>query len=153
VVLAVVSIGSNSRALVLIGTISVCLIMAYGFITRTLPMRLFRPRRLVLIGLALALQGPVSDLATSMVIARAQRNVPASQLISATIETMQDQNAIRERRLADVNDDHATWDERYLDNVFLAPCQLEICRPRSIWPCGKTPRRAPNCAASNGSAC
>jgi len=122
VVLAVVSIGSNSRALVLIGTISVCLIMAYGFVTRTLPMRLFRPRRLVLIGLALALlQGPVSDLATSMVIARAQRNdVPASQLISATIETMQDQNAIRERRLADVNDDHATWDERYLDNVFLA---------------------------------
>lgn len=121
-VLAVISVGSNSRALVLIGTISLCLVLVYGFITRTLPLRLYRPRRLVAIGLALALlQGPVSDLATSMLIARAQRNdVSAGELISATVDTMQNQDAIRERRLADVNDDHQTWDERYVDNVFLA---------------------------------
>lgn len=120
--LAVVSVGSNSRGLVLMGTISVCLILGYGFITHTLPMRLFRPRRLVVIALALALlQGPVSDLATSMVIARAQRNdVSAGQLISATIETMQDQNAIREQHKSDAEGDQQTWDERYLDNVFLA---------------------------------
>ncbi|WP_137927833.1 hypothetical protein [Cupriavidus sp. 2SB] len=119
--LAIISIGSNSRALVLIGTISVCLVLAYGFITRTLPMRLFRPRRLVIVGLVLALlQGPVTDLATSMVIARAQRNdVSAGQLISATIETMQNRDAIRDRLEADANDNHETWDERYLDNLFL----------------------------------
>ncbi|RZT31851.1 hypothetical protein [Cupriavidus agavae] len=120
-VLAMVSIGSNSRALVLIGTISVCLVMAYGFITRTLPMRLFRPRRLIIVGLLLALmQGPVTDLATSMVIARAQRNdVGASELISATLDTMKNRDAIRDRLESDANDNHETWDERYLDNLFL----------------------------------
>lgn len=121
-VLAVVSIGSNSRGLVMMGVISVFLVLAYGFATRTLPMRLFQPRRLVILGLALALlQGPVSDLATSMVIARAQRNdVGAGQLISATIETMNDRSAILEQQKADNEDGQQVWDERYLDNMFLA---------------------------------
>jgi len=122
VLLSGVSIGSNSRALVLIGIISLCLLAGYGAVTRTLPMHLFRMRRLApALILILLLQGPISDLATSMVIARAQRNdVSAGQLVSATIETMQNKDAIRERRIADVTDDNQTWDERYLDNLFLA---------------------------------
>lgn len=122
VILAGVSIGSNSRALLLIGIISLCLLAGYGAVTRTLPMHLFRMRRVVpALIVMLLLQGPVSDLATSMVIARAQRNdVSAGQILSATMETMQNKDAIRERRIADATDDNQSWDERYLDNLFLA---------------------------------
>jgi len=122
VVLAGVSISSNSRSLVLIGVISLCLLAGYGAVTRMLPMHLFRMRRMVpALIVILLLQGPLSDLATSMVIARAQRNdVSAGQLLSATMETMQNKDAIRERQIADATDDNQTWDERYLDNLFLA---------------------------------
>ncbi|MCO5397495.1 hypothetical protein [Ralstonia soli] len=122
VVLAAVSIGSNSRALVLIGIISLCLLAGYGLVTNTLPRHLFRMRRLVpALIVMLLLQGPAADLATSMVIARSQRNdVSAGQLLSATIEAMQNKDAIRERRIADATDNNQTWDERYLDNLFLA---------------------------------
>lgn len=123
VILAGVSIASNSRGLLLIGIVSLCLLAVYGAVTRTLPMHIFRMRRLVpALIVMLLLQGPVSDLATSMVITRSQRNdVSAGQLLSATIETMQNKDAIHERRIADsTTDNNQTWDEHYLDNLFLA---------------------------------
>lgn len=119
--LLLVSMGSNSRAAVLLGISSIAIAYLYGVVVRLIPARLLRPRNAVLSVLLLfLLQGPVADMATSMVIVRSERNdLAATQLLEATMTTFQNKRALEERRrLNEVK--NYDWDEYYVDNLFLA---------------------------------
>jgi len=119
--LLLVSMGSNSRAAVLLGISSIAIAYLYGVAVRLLPTRLLRLRNAALAVFALILlQGPVADMATSMVIVRSERNdLAATQLLEATMTTFQNKRALEERRrLNEVK--NYDWDEYYVDNLFLA---------------------------------
>ncbi|PLP97069.1 hypothetical protein [Cupriavidus pauculus] len=119
--LLLVSMGSNSRSAFLLGITSIGIAWLYGVVTGSVTTRLIRARNLILLGgVALILQGPVADLATSMVIVRDERrDLAAAALLEATMNTMQDSRAIAERRQLD-NSKSYDWDEYYVDNLFLA---------------------------------
>ncbi len=116
-----VSMGNNSRASFLIGIASISLAYGYAMAIRLVPPRILRPRNVVLVALALVtLLGPVADLATSMVIVRTQRSdLPAEELIDATLATMHDTHAIAQQRRSD-NTISFDWDEYYVDNLFMS---------------------------------
>lgn len=125
-VLIVISIGNNSRSAFLLGIASIGFAYAFGVATRMLSARLIRPRN-ILIGIVaiLVVQGPVADMAASMVIVRGERsNVPAAELVESTLSTMLDRRALEQFRQADTNDGATAasggWDEYYVDNLFLA---------------------------------
>ncbi|MBC7489280.1 MAG: hypothetical protein H7240_04115 [Glaciimonas sp.] len=119
--LVAVSLGANSRAAFLLGLMSILLSYFYGVAINLYSARIFSVRNfLFLIAVVFTAQGPVSDLATSMVIARQQRSdISAVQLLQETIYVYQDKKAIEGQRKEDVA--FATdWDERYIDNLFLS---------------------------------
>ena len=116
--LVVVSIGGNSRAAFLLGIVSFGMVYAYGTLIQLFSLR---TKTIVLALTAIFLvEGFVVDLATSMVIVRGQRaDISPVQLISETINTFWDKQEIAFRRIGDTTE-LAAWDERYLDNLFLA---------------------------------
>jgi len=119
--LLLVSMASNSRAAVLLGISSIFITYVYGVAIRLIPSRLFRSRNLALVVIVLLLvQGPVADMATSMVIVRSERSdLAASQLLEATMSTFQNKRALEERRQLDEVKNY-DWDEYYVGNLFLA---------------------------------
>jgi hypothetical protein len=120
-VLLLVSMGSNSRSAFLLGLTSLGIAYLYGVVSGSVTSRLFSVRNFVLLVAGLILvQGPVADLATSMVIVRdARRDLAAAQLLEETMTTMHNRRAIEERRQQDATKSY-DWDEYYVDNLFLA---------------------------------
>jgi len=119
--LLMLSIARNSRTAFLQGLASIGMVYIYG-----LTIGLFRTRIISVKNVALAvvgsalLLGPIADLSTSIVIVRGERSeISGMELVQRTLETFRDKRAIRERRLAG-QDDISVWDERYVDNQFLA---------------------------------
>jgi len=119
--LVLVSMASNSRSAVLLGVSSIFIAYLYGIAVRLIPGRIFRSRNLILAAIALLLvQGPIADMATSMVIVRSERSdLAASELLEATMNTFQNKRALEERRQLDGVKNY-DWDEYYVGNVFLA---------------------------------
>lgn len=123
VALFAVSIGRNSRGAFMFGFTSVGFAYGLGLLLGVFKTRLFTFRNAVVAGLVFwLLVGPIADLGTAMVIVRGERgDVSADELIGLTLEAYSDKDAIAARRLED-NDfaPEPDWDERYLDNIFIA---------------------------------
>lgn len=121
VVLLVLSVARNSRTVLLQGLASVAMVYVFSLSTGLLRTRRISLKHLalILVGVVMLL-GPVADLATSIVIVRSERRrLSAGQLIQRTVEAFGDKEAIKARRLAAL-DPNAVWDERYVDNEFMA---------------------------------
>ena len=119
--LLVVSMARNARSSLLLGITSIALCFLYGLATgqisrRTLKLKYVAPIFLISILTA----GPLTDLATAMVIVRGKRaDLPAMELIQATVKAYNDKDTLRETQL----DNTALapgWDEHYTDNLFIA---------------------------------
>jgi hypothetical protein len=119
--LLIVAMARNTRASFLIGIMSIAMCFSFGIAAGLIPAAALRARRLLGIAIvAAAALGPISDLATSMVIVREQRaEIDPFQLLEATAHTFSDKEAIEARR-ADDAEREREWDERYTENLFLA---------------------------------
>lgn len=123
------AIGGNSRAVFM----QVGLFIALAFIAAVLSgvyrNRVLRPSLLVatIVG-GLCLTGPLSDLATAMVIVRSERTeTDRFSLILRTLETYSDEKALDEYRDSRVLVNYERWDERYVTNIFLSRfCNLKF---------------------------
>lgn len=120
------SAGKNSRTAFFVGITSVALVYLYGAIVKLNSGKLFRIKYLApLTLLATALLGPISDLATSMVIVRSHRaDTSAMELAGETMRVFMDKERIRAFR--GESHSNSIWDETYVDNLFLARlCNLK----------------------------
>lgn len=125
-ILLFLSVGKNSRAAFLVGITSVALIYLYGAITGLNNRKLFKIKFLLPLTLLFgALLGPLSDLATSMVIVRSHRaETSAMELAGETMRVFMDKERLRAFR----GESHSSsiWDETYVDNLFLSRlCNLK----------------------------
>lgn len=116
-----ISLARNARSSLLLGITSIALCFMYGLATglisnRVLKLKYVAPTLLISILIA----GPLTDLATAMVIVRGKRtDLPATELIQATIKAYNDKDALRETQL-DSKTLAPGWDEHYTDNLFIA---------------------------------
>jgi hypothetical protein len=119
--LFVVSLGRNSRGAFMLGFTSVGFAFGLGLLLGIIKTRLFTLRNILLAIFGLwFFTGPLSDMATAMVIVRGQRNdIARAELIALTLEAYQDKEAIRRYKLAGITQER-DWDEQYMDNLFLA---------------------------------
>ena len=119
-ILFMVSMGKNSRSAFFMGIMSVAMAYIYGVSLNFFSRRIFHPKNiLIAVALFFILSGPMTDFATSMVIVRGQRaNISAMELANKTIDTFLDKQAIETFRRK--KGDNRVWDERYVDNLFLA---------------------------------
>lgn len=123
IILFAVSIGRNSRAAFMFGFTSLALTYCLGLMIGIYKNKIFTVRTFALASIFVwLLTGPVADLGTAMVIVRGEREeIPASELVTLTLDAFSDKEAIRQRREQDRNElPDDGWDERYLDNVFTA---------------------------------
>ncbi|HMG93230.1 MAG TPA: hypothetical protein VK589_24405 [Chryseolinea sp.] len=123
VALFAVSIGRNSRGAFMFGFTSVAFGYILGLLLGVFNSQFITFRNVFFVGiLAWLLIGPIADLGTAMVIVRDERReLSGGELLSRTLETYFDKEAIVQRRLEDNNTaPEPDWDERYLDNIFLA---------------------------------
>lgn len=117
--LAIIAVGSNSRANLFMGIMSIFLAYTYGVLTGLLP--LISLKKIVLSILAIfSLSTPATDLAISMIVVRQQRvETSAFDLISETLKAYQDKEGLRVTKSL-LLEDVAGWDETYVENVFFA---------------------------------
>jgi hypothetical protein len=119
-----ISIGRNSTGAFMFGFTGTLFAYFVGAVLGVFKAKIFTTRNFIFACLGIwFLVGPLADLRTAMVIVRGERTeIPAETLVERTLEAYGDKEAIKERRDYD-NDDQVQdpdWDERYLDNVFLA---------------------------------
>ncbi|GAB4050285.1 hypothetical protein GCM10028810_44120 [Spirosoma litoris] len=122
IILIAISIARNSRGAFMYGFTAIGFGYALGLLLgyyKTPPLKI---TRLVFIGLAYwVFTNPLSDLGTAMVIARAQRaDISSLDLFENTLKTFEDKNAIILKRKEDQNLEQSTWNENYINNIFLA---------------------------------
>ena len=123
VVLFAVSIGRNSRGAFMFGFTSVGFGYTLGLLLGAFSSRIITFRNVFFVGILVwLLVGPIADVGTAMVIVRGERaDLSGAELFDRTLETFFDKEAIVQRRLDDNNYvADPEWDERYLDNIFLA---------------------------------
>lgn len=126
------SIARNSRGAFVFGFTS--LGIAYGIslllgIYNVQKVKLFTTRNFLIGALAVwLLTGPIADLGIAMALVRGSRSeVSSTKLLEMTLETYQDKSAIDALKKIDIRE-QLDWDERYLDNIFLARfCNLKFC--------------------------
>lgn len=119
--LFIVSMGRNSRAIFIMGFASVGFSYALGLLLGAFksPKISFKVLLISVLGFWV-LTGPFADLGTAMVLVRDKRDdITKAQLIAMTLDAFNDKRAIKLRRLEDKQLE-TPWDERYLDNVFTA---------------------------------
>ncbi len=123
VLLFILSIAQNSRGTFIFGLTTPAFAYVLGLLLGVYKTRLFTFRNFAVAGLLFwLLTGPFTDLGTAMLVVRDQRNdVSPTELLSLTLEALDDKKAIEARK----NDDRSEsidfdWDERYLDNIFTA---------------------------------
>jgi hypothetical protein len=122
VLLFIVSIGRNSRGAFMFGFTGLAFGYFLGLLTGFFSPRLFTKKNIVFASIVFWLvMGPLSDLATAMVIVRSERsNVSRAELIGLTLDKIGDTKALEERRKVLTTKSATGWDERYLDNIFLS---------------------------------
>ena len=123
VALFAVSIGRNSRGAFMFGFTSVAFGYILGLLLGAFDPQIITFRNVFFVGILVwLLVGPIADIGTAMVIVRGERaDLSGGELLDRTLETYFDKEAIVQRRLDDNNDvGDPDWDERYLDNIFLA---------------------------------
>lgn len=121
--IVVLAIGLNIRQIMFFGVATILLLFLLYGLRSDSPVR---GRSIARLGIAalliLAASGPVSDLATAMAVARAQRGkVPAVEMIATTIEIWQRPYLIDEYRAWEKRTlSSSRYDESYIANPLLA---------------------------------
>jgi hypothetical protein len=122
-VVCVLGLALNQRVIMMTGGATIALLYLFNGMrsdTRVTPYALVRTCSVAV--LCIALLGPISNLATAMVIARAARGkIPASEMISNTIDAWRHPNLIAayraDQRAAAT---YSEYDEYYLSNPIVA---------------------------------
>lgn len=121
--LFIISIARNSRGAFIFGLTTPVLAYALGLLLGVFKTKIFTLRNVVVVSAGVwVLLGPFTDLGTAMLIVRGSRTeISPQELISSTFDVLGDKRAI-EQRTKDDNEASMDWDfdERYLDNIFLA---------------------------------
>ena len=124
IVLFIVSIGRNSRGAFMLGFAAVGFVFFIGVLMGVFKVKIFTLKNLIIsLGIWWMFTGPISDLATAMVIIRHDRSkISRTELVIKTFDTFFDKKAIESRRARDnrIRKRNKEWDEYYLDNLFLA---------------------------------
>jgi hypothetical protein len=118
-----ISMAQNQRGTFMFGLVTPAFAYAIGLLLGVFKTRILTVRNVVVAGLLVwVLTGPFTDLGTAMLLVRDQRkDIPPSELITLTLEALDDKEAIENKRKDDVNEPvDFDWDERYLDNLFTA---------------------------------
>ncbi|GAB3355360.1 hypothetical protein [Lysobacter tyrosinilyticus] len=120
--LLLISMGRNSRGVLLVGVASIVLAYGYAVAVGLVSTRLFKSKQFwVALVVSIVLLGPVADLATAMVIVRGERSsTSAVDLVGETLDTYADPTALADYRAGSAEQDRGGWDEHYVDNLFLA---------------------------------
>lgn len=121
IALFAISMARNSRGVFMIGFTSLGFSYILGLLLGVFKTPVINLKIIVIaVALIWLLVGPFSDLGTAMLVVRdGRKNVSKTELIEQTITAFQNKAAIRARETADrqyVRD----WDEKYLDNIFIA---------------------------------
>ncbi len=129
--LFVVSIARNSRGGFMIGFSSVAFAYVMGLLLGLYKTQFFTVKNAVIaLGAYWLFTGPISDIGSAMVLVRNQRHdITYTELLASTWEAYNDKEAIRLYRLsvADETKVKGSWDENYLNNIFLARfCNLKF---------------------------
>lgn len=122
-ILLALSIGRNTTSSFMFGFTAVGYAYLLGLLLGIFKAQVISVKNIFMGAIAVwLLVYPLADLRTAMVLVRGERReVPAEELIGLTMDTFFDKEALRERRLEDITEEHESgWDERYLDNVFTA---------------------------------
>lgn len=118
-----ISMAQNQRGTFMFGLVSPAFAYAIGLLIGVFKTRIVSFRN-VAIGALLVwvLTGPFTDLGTAMLVVRDQRkDIPPSELITLTLEALDDEQALEARKKDDATEPmDFDWDERYLDNLFTA---------------------------------
>jgi hypothetical protein len=114
----------NARGIMFYGVVTVALSYLLAALRSRAPVRVSRAT-LVKIGVmgaaALALSGPISDLATAMAIARAHRGkVSAFEMIRNTLDAWKQPYLIAQFRALDLAATRTVYDEKYIANPLIA---------------------------------
>ncbi len=123
VLLFTISMAQNSRGTFMFGLLTPAIAYGLGLLLGVFRTRIFTLRNFLVGGILVwALTGPFTDLGTAMLLVRDQRkDIPPSELITLTLEALDDKEAIERRRKDDTTEPmDFDWDERYLDNLYTA---------------------------------
>lgn len=120
IVLFIVSLGRNSRGGFMMGFTALGFSYTLGVLVGIFKFKAFSIKTVFFASaLVYLLTGPLSDLATAMVLVRGQRSeVERTELIALTMEKYQDKEAINNKLLAD-KEEERDWDEQYINNPFM----------------------------------
>jgi len=124
ILIAIISFARNSRYALFSGIASILLTYAWGIISGYYKLKKIDYFRLLFFMIIFVSSiGFISDLAMTMVIVRQQRKkITALELIMESIHTMQNPEIIHAYK----NEPSQSWDENYVDNIFLARlCNLK----------------------------
>ncbi len=118
ILIAIVSLGRNSRAALYMGFASIILAYFYGMVIGFYKVNL--GRLLVTLLVVIATSGPITDLAISIVVIRGTRtDISARDLVLETIKVFQDKKTLKLYRTYAAQIGSA-WDEGYVENPFMA---------------------------------
>jgi hypothetical protein len=118
-----ISMAQNQRGTFMMGLVTPAFAYTLGLLLGVFKTRILTVRNVAVAGLLVwVLTGPFTDLGTAMLLVRDQRkDIPPDELIALTIETLDDEQAIENKRKEAVSEPvDFDWDERYLDNLFTA---------------------------------
>ena len=118
-----ISVAQNSRGTFIFGLTTPAFAYALGLLLGVYKTRILTLRNVLAAGLIVwVLTGPFADLGTAMVIVREHRkDVSPGELVNLTIETLDDKQAIEAKQKDEIAEPlDFDWDERYLNNIFLA---------------------------------
>lgn len=121
ILLFIVAIGRNSRGAFMTGFTSLAFYYLLGLILGNFKPTIFTKKNIFLFAIGLYLiTGPISDLATAMVVVRGQRSeITRTELLYKTLEVYNDKEKLLERVNNEI-DNVGEWDENYLDDRFLS---------------------------------
>ncbi|MEJ7643053.1 MAG: hypothetical protein WKF87_00530 [Chryseolinea sp.] len=126
VLLFAISLARNSRSAFIFGLTTPAFAYVLGLLLGVFKTKIMTARNVILGGSVIfLLTGPLGDLGIAMLIVRGDaervQDIPPAELITLTLEALDDEVAIERRREEDRGASmDADWDERYLDNLFTA---------------------------------
>ncbi|QMW03975.1 hypothetical protein [Spirosoma foliorum] len=122
IILFVISVSRNSRGAFMYGFTAIGFGYTLGLLLgyyKTPPLKI--TRLIAIVFACWIFTNPLADLGTAMVITRAQRaDISSLELFENTLKIFEDKNAIVAKRKEDQNLEQSTWNENYINNIFLA---------------------------------
>ena len=118
-----ISVAQNSRGTFIFGLTTPAFAYALGLLLGVYKTRILTLRNVLVAGLIVwVLTGPFADLGTAMLIVREHRkDVSPGELVNLTIQMLDDKQAIEAKQKDEIAEPlDFDWDERYLNNIFLA---------------------------------